>query len=325
MTTTQPDLKTLIRKLEQRTRRKQAATALVAGTAVLGLSVLVAPLFIPKESDLPLATAPAIAEQPAGPDAYADVYVQGKAAIVYDLTTGEVLYEKSSRAQLPLASLTKLLTVYAAADSLKPNSTVTITDSALLSDGESGFSAGETFAFSDLARLALVSSSNDATAAIAETAAIARATSGKNMLAGAAAAAGLSQTYALNGTGLDESTSVSGGYGSAADVAKLAGALLEKAPDIARATVERSITIRSNEGAVHTLPNTNPDVILVPNLLLSKTGYTDLAGGNLAIVYDAGVGHPVAIVVLGSSVEGRFNDVETLLARTADHFAGLAR
>lgn len=322
MTEQNPDLKTLIRRLEKRHQKKQATTALFAGTAVLGLTALVAPLFAQQQKDVPLAEAPTAPAAVAPSTAFADARVEAKSAIVYDLVTGEVLYEKNSRSQLPLASLTKLLTVYAASEALPRNATVTITDTALLSDGESGFSAGETFAFGELAKLALVSSSNDATAAIAETAAIARATSGKSMLASAASAVGLSQTYALNGTGLDESTSVSGGYGSAYDVAKLAGALLEKAPDIAQATVNTSYTVTSREGVTHTLKTTNPGIMRVPNALLTKTGYTDLAGGNLAIVYDAGIGHPIAIVVLGSSLEGRFTDVNSLLNRTNEHFSG---
>jgi len=323
--TKEPDLKTLIRKLEKRHQKKQAAVALTAASLVLGLMVLVSPVFLnSSEEAAPIAEAPAPVVSPVAPEAFADVRLEGKAAIVYDLATGEVLYERNSRSQLPLASLTKLLTVYAAADTLSTDATVTITDTALLSDGESGFSAGERFAFDDLARLALVSSSNDATAAIAESAAIARATTGKNLLAGAASAMGLSQTYALNGTGLDESTSISGGYGSARDIAKLSGELLKKAPEIARASVAPSITIYSKDGVAHTLRNTNPDVVRVPNILLSKTGFTDLAGGNLAVVYDAGIGHPIAVVVLGSSRDGRFRDVDTLISRTNEYFAGTA-
>jgi len=323
MTTPNTDIKTLVRRLEKRHQKKQAATALVAGTAVLGLTVLIAPLFM-KEEAAQIVEAPAQVLPVDGPDAYADFSLEGKAAIVYDLTTGEVLYERNARSQLPLASLTKLLTVYAAANALQPGSTVTMTESALSAEGESGFGAGESFAFADLARLTLVSSSNDAAAAIAEAAATKQALSGKNMLAGAAAAAGLSQTYALNGTGLDESLSISGGYGSAYDVAKLSGALLEKAPEIAHASVRPSISIQSLEGVNHALPNTNPDIVHIPNVLLSKTGFTDLAGGNLAVVYDAGIGHPVAVVVLGSSREGRFRDVERLISRTQSHFAGIA-
>lgn len=319
--TEEPDLKTLIRRLEKRHQKKQAAVALTAASLALGLVVLVSPLFGKEEAAAPIAEAP-LPPAAVAPEAYTDVRLEGKAAIVYDLATGETLYERNSRSQLPLASLTKLLTIYAAADTLDPEATVTITDTSLLPEGESGFMVGERFAFDDLARLALVSSSNDATAAIAESAAIARATSGKNLLAGAASAIGLSQTYALNGTGLDESTSISGGYGSARDIATLAGELLKKAPDIARATTHSSYTITSKDGVVHTLPNTNPDVVRVPNILLSKTGFTDLAGGNLAVVYDAGINHPIAVVVLGSTREGRFRDVDALIARTSEYFAG---
>lgn len=324
MSTETPDLKTLIRRLEKRHQKKQAATALVAATSVLGLTVLVAPLFAQREEALPITQAPEV-EQAVAPEAYAGVAVEGKAAIVYDLATGEVLFEKNARSQLPLASLTKLLTVYAASQALPEDAVVTITDSSLLPEGDSGLVAGETFAFVDLARLALVASSNDATAAIAEAAAIARATSGKNMLASAASAVGLAQTYALNGTGLDESASVAGGYGSAYDVAKLAGALLKEAPEIAQATIEPSVSVYSREGIPHTLPSTNPGIVRVPSALLSKTGFTDLAGGNLAVVYDAGIAHPVAIVVLGSSREGRYADVERLLSRTNEYFAGVAK
>ena len=172
--------------------------------------------------------------------------------------------------------------------------------------------------------MALVASSNDAAEAIAEAAAQKNAVSGRSLLASAAAAIGLPQTYAVNGTGLDVSTTLSGGYGSAYDVAQLAGALLSVAPELALATTLPEVSVRSNTGAVHTLPNTNQDVVHVPNMLLSKTGFTDLAGGNLAIVFDSGIGHPVAIVVLGSSHEGRFNDVNELLTRTRNHFANLA-
>src|SRR5581483_3239330 len=104
--------------------------------------------------------------------------------------------------------------------------------------------------------------------------------------------------HAENGTGLDIDSEQAGAYGTARDIATLAGKLLEKAPDIAGATIEPSISIRSEEGVLHNEQNTNQDVVHVPGILLSKTGYTDLAGGNLVVVYDAGIGHPIAVVVL---------------------------
>ena len=317
-----PDLKQLITKLEKRHKERQAARALMAASLVLGALVLAAPLYSFTSNKTVVVTpqAPSVAE---APDAFADVRLYGKSAIVYDLVTGESLYERHSRAQLPLASLTKLITAYAGATTLTPTTAITITDSALASEGDSGLAAGEVFSFTDAMKLALVGSSNDAAEAVAEAAAGASATSRRSLMAGAAEALGLTQTYAVNGTGLDVNTTLSGGYGSAYDIARLAGALVQKAPEIAQATTHSSVTVRSSTGVLHTLPNTNHDVTEVPNLLLSKTGFTDLAGGNLAVVYDAGINHPVAIVVLGSTRDGRFADVSKLMKLTGKHFAGM--
>lgn len=262
-------------------------------------------------------------EVPAVPtvNAYSDVSLTAKAAIVYDLKTGQVLYGKNEESQLPLASLTKLLTVYAALDTFPKDATISISGSALAEEGDSGLILGDRFLLSDLARFALVASSNDAAAAIAQAAEERRASSGAKLLASAAEAAGLTQTYATNGTGLDESVTVSGGYGSAHDVAVLAGGLLAKAPEIVEATTHASISVDTLDGRVITSKNTNQEVPAVPGALLSKTGYTDLAGGNLAVVFDAAIDHPIAIVVLGSTREGRFSDVDRLLSATLDQLA----
>lgn len=314
------DLKTLIDKIESRRKKRyfyQLGLAVIAGIALIGAGSLLIPVFTKPSA---VATAPA----PDAPTAYDSIRLSAKAAIVYDLTTGKVIYEKNAEAQLPLASLTKLLTLYAAADALTENAPVAITAKALATEGESGFKEGDTFTFKDAARLAVVASSNDAAEAIAEAAAKARkAPNSTSLLASAAAAIGLTQTYALNGTGLDENGEISGGYGSAHDIALLAAALLRRVPGIMHATIDPSVTARSLTGSSYTLKNTNPEVSHIPGLLLSKTGYTDLAGGNLAVVFDAGIGHPVAIVVLGSTKDERFTDVTKLVKATSAQFAGL--
>jgi len=61
-------------------------------------------------------------------------------------------------------------------------------------------------------------------------------------------------------------------------------------------------------------------VTSIPGILLSKTGYTDLAGGNLVVVFDAGINHRVAVVVLGSTQTARFTDVEKLIHATLASF-----
>ena len=67
--------------------------------------------------------------------------------------------------------------------------------------------------------------------------------------------------------------------------------------------------------------NTNQETGKFPLLIASKTGYTDLAGGNLALAFDAGFNRPIIIVVLGSSYEGRFADAEKLVWATLAYLA----
>lgn len=297
-------------------------TAAIGGTLLLGSLVLADRNEQEAEPITAATTTPAYPA--AAVEAFGGMNLSGQAAIVLDLSTGETLYSENADTALPLASLTKLLTAYAAQTVLTPQSSVPITTSSLAAEGESGLYEGESFAFSDLASFMLVSSSNDGAEAIAEAAAAELGVTKEELFRRAADRAGLGKTRAVNGSGLDVDLVQSGGYGSARDVAKLAGALLRESPDIARSSIFSNITVYSDAGMPHSLPNTNPYTGNVPGLLLSKTGFTDLAGGNLAVVFDAGIGHPVAVVVLGSTREGRFADVRTLVEATRAHFAGIA-
>lgn len=285
---------------------REAGIALISTSLLLALFLFVPYAKVPEATEAPTTQA---ATTPTDQDAFAQVLIDAKAAIVYDLATGETLYAKNADAQLPLASLTKLLTVHAALTRLSPDTAVT--------------SSGQTFSLSDLSRLTLTASLNDGADAILETASTRSSRSQNEELAAAVASLNLSQTYAVNGSGLDVSDTNSGGYGSARDVAHLAGALVQLAPDIAHATTRNAAEAVTDTGEKVVVRNTNPMVDSVPHLLLSKTGYTDLAGGNLALVFDVGIGHPVAVVVLGSTVETRFTDSMVLLAATFAHFAGV--
>lgn len=308
-----------LQKLAQHSRfMREAGFTLLMASGILALFVWV-PTAPPKEAS---ATSITIATSTT-PDAFSQIPLEAKAVIVYDIALGETLYEKNADAQLPLASLTKLLTVYAAISALPPETPITIPEDATRLDAPRAFSAGQIFSLTDLSRLTLVASLNDGATAIANTVAAHEKRSQQEALAGVAAALNLSQTYAVNGSGLDVSEHISGGYGSARDLARLTGALVEKSPDITAATTKKYAEAKSAGGTVFKVKNTDPMVDTIPRLLLSKTGYTDLAGGNLALVIDAGIAHPVAIIVLGSSIKDRFTDGTALVAATFAHFAGV--
>ncbi len=105
----------------------------------------------------------------------------------------------------------------------------------------------------------------------------------------------------------------------------MAGAFLKEAPYIAEATTHLSTSATSTSGTVLTRNNTNHEVATTEGILLSKTGYTDLAGGNLVVVFDASIEHPIAVVVLGSTEKDRFTDVDKLIAATRAQFAGIKK
>lgn len=295
--------------------------ALVTASCILGLFLFIPLTQVQPENETPTDV---VAATPTAPDAFAKVPIEATAAIVYDLATGEVLYEKNADAQLPLASLTKLLAVYAALTQFPHNAPITISSDAARLEAPRAFNEGQVLALDDLSRLTLTASLNDGAAAIIEATAERENVSQRETLARAASELSLSQTYAVNGNGLDVSTAVSGGYGSARDMARLAGALVAQAPVVAAATTEEFAKARSHGGTLFSVKNTDPIVGTIPRLLLSKTGFTDLAGGNLALVFDVGINHPVAIVVLGSTKVARFTDSTELLAATFAHFAGVA-
>ena len=310
-----PDLQRLA--IDSRSRREAGVTLLLA-SFILGLFLVVPRMFETTPSPSPIVIATSTVQS-----AFSTVSIEARAAVVYDLATGEILYSKNADAQLPLASLTKLLTVYAALSELSPTTPITVPRSAAAVEYPRALPVGSVFALDDLARVTLTGSLNDGAVAIAEATADRESRSQREMLAGAAAALELSQTYALNGSGLDVSKMLSGAYGSAKDLARLAGALVEKAPAIARATTARAAEAISLSGLAVAVKNTDPFIDGIPHLLLSKTGFTDLAGGNLALVFDAAIRHPVAIVVLGSTVKERFTDATALVAATFAHFAGV--
>lgn len=249
------------------------------------------------------------------------VSIQAHSAVVYDLTTNTILYGQQENAVVPLASLTKLFTVYSALTGTEKTALVTLSERDLAPEGDSGLQIGETFTLGSLERLALVASSNDAAEAVGE--ATQRLSSGTHasLMASAISALGITDVKTANATGLDVSTTVSGGYGSALSVAKVAKSIVTLDPGLGHATTESSVTVHSRSGTTHTLMNTNQSLASIPSPLLSKTGLTDLAGGNLVVVFDVGINHPVAVVVLGSTKEGRFEDVSTLVRKTLAYFA----
>ena len=240
--------------------------------------------------------------------ALADSALIAKSAILYDTGTGRVLYQKNAYEQVPLASLTKLMAVQTVLSVKSPDTPVQITRSDLNPSGDSGLKVGQTIRLGDLIKFALVASSNDAM----EAAAASLGDGSINKMNAAAAAMGLTKTHFFNATGLDISTTASGAYGSAYDVARLAAIFYKDHPDFFELTTRPDVSISQNGKELKAGATATP-LQGIPGFVAAKTGYTDLAGGNLVAVFDLEPGLTVIAAVLGSTHEGRFSDVATLI------------
>jgi D-alanyl-D-alanine carboxypeptidase len=84
--------------------------------------------------------------------------------------------------------------------------------------------------------------------------------------------------------------------------------------DLLARTQEEQTRVYSQDGIYHDAVNTNYYIDEIPGIIGSKTGYTDLAGGNLVVAFDAGLNRPIIISVLGSTRQERFTDVMKLVA-----------
>ncbi len=239
--------------------------------------------------------------------------IQGKSFYVYDIYSNEVLFSKNEHESLPLASITKLMTSLVALDMIPETSTVTISEGDVALGSGTGLVVGEKWKLIDLMDFSLITSSNDGIHAIAM---LADSISGENIVSlmnERAKTLGLGDTVFYNVTGLDVDNNLSGAYSSSYDVSKLIENILSINPRIIKETPNVSEKFISESDIVHYASNTDEAIDAIPSLIASKTGFTDLAGGNLAVVFDGGFDHPIIAVVLGSTESGRFTDMENLV------------
>ena len=262
----------------------------------------------------------------AGADnSFKNLSLEAQAYFVWDAREQRAVASFNGETQLPLASLTKLMTILVAIENSLDGDIVVIDQTDLNREGENALEVGESWRLTDLIDFMVVVSSNDAAHSLAS---VRNAFSeGKNEMMSQqlflqkmnekAEKIGITQTYYLNESGLDATATVSGGYGSAKDMTILLEYILREYPSLLDASAQE-ILITNSDRLTHQIQNTNQIVAHLPGVVASKTGWTDLAGGNLAMAFDIGIGHNIIIVLLGSSKEGRFTDMENLFWKSLE-------
>lgn len=253
---------------------------------------------------------------------FPDTPVEAQSAFVYDALTGKILYEKAPDVVRPLASLTKLMSALTASVLVPDYMLARITTQDIREEGDSGLFPGEDWLIGNLVDYSLITSSNDGIRAVAETGGLQISSTSTaptelfvDKMNSFASEISLGRMHFINQSGLDVSSTLSGGYGSASDVAHLVEYILKHRPHLLEATSYGRIEIPS-KNQIHVAVNTDTLIGNIPNVLGSKTGFTDLSGGNVVVAFNAGLNHPIIISVLGSSYDGRFKDLDALVRST---------
>jgi serine-type D-Ala-D-Ala carboxypeptidase (penicillin-binding protein 5/6) len=186
-------------------------------------------------------------------------------------TTGEVLAQHDAERRVPIASITKLMTVIVALQHLRPNDVVTVTSGAAqVGESRIPLHAGQRISVHDLLEGALIQSANNAADALAAAAANGDVPTFVGWMNARAQQLGLRDTHFVRPDGLDAPGHVS----SARDVALLARVAMHS-PVVREIVAERSAPIENGTFTVHTW---NDLLGVFPGMIGVKTGHTSAAG-----------------------------------------------
>ncbi len=233
-----------------------------------------------------------------------------KSALLMESETGKVLYEYNAHEKLPMASVTKVMTMLLAMEavdkgSLKFTDMITGSAHAKSMGGSTIFlDEGESLSLSDMLKGIAVSSGNDAAVAVAEHIGGSEENF-VNMMNEKAKALGMENTHFVNCNGLDADNH----YSSAYDIAIMSRELM-KHEDIFKFTTIWQDTLRDGK---FTLSNTNKLVRFYDGATGLKTGSTDKAKFCISATAKRDNMHLIAVIMASPSSKERNRDASNLL------------
>lgn len=232
-----------------------------------------------------------------------------RAAILVNLDTGRVLFEKRADTPVPPASLTKIMSMFLTLDAvsakrLKLTEKVRIPAAAVAVGGSSmHLRAGERVTVRELLAGAAVASGNDAITALALRVGGSQRRFVQTMNR-KARALGLRNTEFKNPSGLP----AAGQHSTPRDMAALARAYLKVHP--------KALPFHNTHAISHRhrfLPNTNTLLGVTPGVNGLKTGWTVASGYNIIVTAARGKTRLLAVVMGGSSRRARDATAAALL------------
>ena len=244
----------------------------------------------------------------------AELDIAAPSAILMEASTGTVLYEKDAHARLAPASVTKVMTLLLVMEALESgriswDDTVIASDTAAAKGGSQVYlEPGEEMTMDEMLKSVVVSSANDCATALAEHIAGSEGAF-VTLMNQRAQELGMTDTYFVNCTGLDDEPNAAEHLTSAYDIAVMSRALLAH-EEIKRYTTIWMDTVRNGEFG---LANTNKLVRFYEGTTGLKTGYTSSAGHCLsASAMRDGVEY-IAVVLHCANSNERFQSAKELL------------
>lgn len=243
--------------------------------------------------------------------------VDAKASILMEASTGEVLYENAPDEQLPIASVTKIMTMLLIMEEVDSGrmtleDLVSVSENAMSYGGSTMFlETGEQLSVNDMLKGIAVASANDGCVAMAEH--IAGSESAfVDMMNAKAAELGMENTHFMNTNGLDEDNH----YSSARDVAIMSRELIkhEKIFDYT--------TIWTDElrGGKFQLANTNKLIRFYDGANGLKTGSTSKALCCLSATAKRDDMQLIGVVLGAPTSEKRFSSAKAMLDYGFSHY-----
>lgn len=245
------------------------------------------------------------------------INISAPSAILMEASTGQVIYEKASKEQLPPASVTKIMTLLLIFDAIeagkvKLEDTITVSEFAASMGGSQVFlEPGETQTLDTMIKCIAVASANDACVAVAEhiygseDVFVQQMNERAKML-------GMEQTTFKNCNGLD----VDGHVTTAMDIALMSRELITKYPEIRNYSKiwMENITHTTKKGTTEFgLTNTNKLIRQYQYATGLKTGSTSKAKYCVSATAEKDGMELIAVIMAAPDYKVRFEDATTLL------------
>lgn len=230
--------------------------------------------------------------------------ITARAYLIGNIDTGRIIFEKNSNIDMPVASMSKLITAIVATDSMSSTTNISISDQITVPSDQSGIASGESFTLNELLYPMLLDSSNIVAEAIASSSGRANFI---EQMSGYAWEVGMPKAYFADPSGISPHN-----IASAKGIFSLAQYLYKFRRDILELTriTSHEVATTSDHGS-HIFRSIHP-FVYDEGFIGGKTGRTPEAGETMLTILEINK-QAIAFVIMGANYGNRENDTRILI------------